>query len=55
MTYGGLSRLQHQDYYDNNKTTYPKIQDCPKETPNYDGYQCIKCFDFVPYFNLVTR
>ena len=55
LLYGGLPRAQHQDNYDSNKTTYPTIQDCPAATPYYDGYQCIKCFDFAPDFNLVTR
>ncbi len=29
LVYGGIPRAQHDDNYNNNKTTYPNIQDCP--------------------------
>lgn len=41
LVYGGISEAELKDYYDSNKTKYPNIKDCSKETPYYDGINCI--------------
>lgn len=53
LIYGGISKAEWQQYYDQNKTA--GAQDCPTATaPYFDGINCIKCFDGF-YFNLETR
>jgi hypothetical protein len=55
LIYGGLSKAQWQSYYDTNRTVYPGIQDCPNQTPYYDGINCIQCPSMIPYFELEYR
>lgn len=55
LIYGGLSKAEWQQYYDQNKTAYPNIQDCPTQTPYYDGINCIQCPSQIPYFDLQYR
>jgi hypothetical protein len=55
LIYGGISKAQWQSYYNSNKTAYPNIQDCPTQTPYYDGINCVQCPSTMPYFNLEYR
>lgn len=55
LIYGGYPKNQFVDYYNSNKTSYPAIQDCPQAKPYFDGFECIKCADSSPYFNLVYK
>ena len=55
LIYNGISIGELQENYDNNKKKYPQIKDCPKEKPYFDGYDCISCHEYFPYFNVDTR
>lgn len=59
LIYGGISKGQWKDFYDNNKTA--GYQDCnydgnnKNNTQYYDGIACITCPTGYPYFNMEKR
>lgn len=43
LLFEGKPKAQFQEEYNNNKKTYPSIQDCPTDKPYFDGFECITC------------
>jgi hypothetical protein len=52
LIFNGISLGEWQDIQASNKTKYPNIKDCPSDKPYFDGFDCISCHPFVPYFNI---
>lgn len=52
LLFEGKPKAQFQEEYDNNKKTYPSIQDCPTDKPYFDGFECIACPSSNPLFSL---
>ena len=48
----GYSQSEWNYNYDQAKAANPDLQDCPPETPYFDGVECILCPEYAPYFDL---
>lgn len=52
LVLSGTSQGEWNYIYNQTKQNNPDLQDCPSETPYYDGTTCIVCPSNVPYFDL---
>jgi hypothetical protein len=48
----GDPKGKFNDQYKTNQATFPAIQDCPGEKPYFDGFECIACPTYSPYFSM---
>ncbi len=55
LIYHKVPESEWMDQYNENKKEHEDIEDCPEETPFYDGNKCITCDpeSSKPYFDLL--